>query len=97
MGININQQNGMFLGGGILAYMLSGKLGPLKGIAKLGGLAAAALGAADVVGIFKINDVMSKIPIVGSNFAGWEREQYGAYAVDLRQLPYDPNNYYYPR
>ena len=21
----------------------------------------------------------------------------GAYAVDLRQLPYDPNNYYYPR
>jgi hypothetical protein len=86
----------MFLGGGLLAYMLSGKLGPLKGIAKLGGLAAAALGAADVVGIFKINDVVSKIPFVGSNFGAWERP-YGAYAVDLRQLPYDPNNYYYPR
>ena len=81
----------MFLGGGILAYLLAGKLGPLKGIAKLGGIAAAGLGIADVLGIFKI----SQLPIVGSNFGEWERDV-GAYAVDLRQLPYDPNNYYTP-
>jgi len=81
----------MFLGGGILAYLISGKLGPLKGIVKLGGLAAAALGAADVIGIFKI----SQLPIVGSGYGAWERP-YGAYAVDLRQLPYDPNNFYLP-
>jgi len=90
--VNLNQQNGMFLGGGILAYLLAGKLGPLKGIVKLGGIAATALGAADVLGIFKI----SQLPIVGSMYGGWERSDVGAYAVDLRQLPYDPNNYYTP-
>ena len=62
MAININQQNGMFLAGGILAYMFSGKLGPAKTIAKYGGLAAAALGAADVLGIFPISKVTSMIP-----------------------------------
>ena len=36
------------------------------------------------------DDLMNKVKgLTGSNYAG-------AYAVDLRQLPYDPNNYYLP-
>ena len=62
VGFNLNQQNGMWLAGGILAYMFSGKLGPVKTIAKYGGLAAAALGAADVLGIFPISNVTKMIP-----------------------------------
>ncbi len=69
MPININQQNGIFLAGGILAYMFAGKLGPVKGIAKIGGLAAAALGAADVLGIFPISKITSMIPsFYGSSY-----------------------------
>jgi hypothetical protein len=70
---NINQQNGLWLGGGIVAYLLSGKLGPLKTIAQLGGMAAVALGAADILGIFKIN----QLPIVGSGYGAWERPHGG--------------------
>ena len=62
MAININQQKGMFLAGGILAYMFAGKLGPVKTISKWGGLAAAALGASDVLGIFPISNVTKYIP-----------------------------------
>jgi hypothetical protein len=60
--MNINQQNMIFAGGGILAYMFSGKLGPLKGIAKIAGLGAAALGVADIMGIFTINQFKGMIP-----------------------------------
>ena len=94
MAININQKNGLWLGGGLLAYFLSGKLGPLKGIAKIGGLAAAAIGAADVMGVFSI----SQLPIVGSMFGAWERPYgtVGGYNVTAQNLPFDPNNYYLP-
>lgn len=86
--MNINSQNGMFLAGGILAYMFSNKLGPVKGIAKIGGLAAAALGAADVFGIFSINQLQGMIPSFGG---------YGAGSYGTNTLPYDANNYYIPR
>ncbi len=87
MDFNINQQNGIFVGGGLIAYLFSGKLGPLKTVAQLGGLAAAGLGVADILGIFKI----SQVPVIGglvggSNFAAQ------AYAATT----YDPNNFYLP-
>lgn len=82
----------IWTGGGLLAFMISDKLGPIKSIAKLGGLAAAAIGVADIMGIFSINQL--PIPKFGG-YAGWEREA-GAYNVSLNQLPYDPNNYYLP-
>lgn len=78
--VNINQKNMIWAGGGLLAFMLSGKLGPLKTIAKIGGLAAAGVGVADMLGIFSI----SQVPILG------------AYATDNTMLMYDPNNYYLP-
>ena len=81
VGFNINQQNGIFLAGGILAYMFAGKLGPAKTIAKWGGLAAAALGAADVLGIFPLSNVTKLIP--GKPFGGYA----GAYA-GTNVLPY---------
>lgn len=85
VGFNINQQNGIFLAGGILAYMFAGKLGPAKGIAKIGGLAAAALGAADVLGIFPLGTITSKIP--GYPFGGYGYASSGAYATN-NVLPY---------
>ncbi len=91
--LNINQQNMIWTGGGLLAFMISDKLGPIKSIAKLGGLAAAAIGVADIMGIFSINQL--PIPKFGG-YGAWERPHGSYNVVSLNQLPYDPNNYYLP-
>ena len=53
----------MYIAGGLVAFMFASKL-PLKQIAKYGGLAAAALGIADVLGIYKISQFLGMIPQV---------------------------------
>lgn len=101
IGFNINQQNMIWAGGGLLAYMFGGKLplGPLKGLVKIGGIAAAGLGVADILGIFSLSQITSQLPslssLTGANYGAWERP-HGSYAVDVTNLPYDPNNYYLP-
>ena len=61
--VDINSQNGMYIAGGLVAFMFASKL-PLKQIAKYGGLAAAALGIADVLGVFKISQFLGMIPSI---------------------------------
>lgn len=88
MNLNINAINTlMVLGGTTMAVLgskslLLGRIGPFLAIG---------LGLADMTGIFTFDQIANQLKgiIPSSNYAG-------AYAVDLRQLPYDPNNYYLP-
>ena len=80
---NLNPTNGILIAGGLAALFLPIKLPIPKTIKTIVGVGAAAIGAADMLGIFtftQLNDVVGKV--TGANYAS------SHYAVPQYPYPY---------
>lgn len=86
---NMDQTSLMLLGGGAFAMISSTitKKEPFATLGIIGGGIIMALGALNATGT--LQPLLQQFGVSKSNYVG-------AYAVDLRNLPYDPNNYYLP-
>lgn len=93
MGLNITNAS-MILGG--LGSLFWGYVGWKKGwniLPIAGGSISLGLGLLDATEIITIQDIGNKLKSLSS---GSSSNYVGAYQADLRQLPYDPNNFYLP-
>jgi hypothetical protein len=99
--MQFNAINGLAIGAGLISGLsamyspISLWPRPLKPIGLILGLGLAGLGVADAMGIVKLSDLQKMVP---SFYATPALEgNPAAYMVDVRNLPYDPNNYYVRR